>query len=108
MKHQYETHPRDPYTLNIHKLAKSMVADGYFGQNLLYPDKSERYILAAAMDPAVESKLPPTGFTFWERCDFAYRVWKTRRQFNRSVAPRAPSPATAGQHAKAGPDEQEE
>jgi hypothetical protein len=83
MKERYDVHPRDPYKFNIHETAKEMVANDYFGQNMLNPEKAENYILLAAYDPDVERKLPTAGFSFWETCEFRYRLWKARRHFNR-------------------------
>lgn len=80
---QHQIYPHDPYRFDIHEVAKQMVADGYFGQNMLNQQKSETYILLAANDPDVASKLPPRGFAFWETCEFKYREWKARRAFNR-------------------------
>jgi len=99
----YEVHPGDPFRFNIHETAKKMVADGFFGQGMYNPEKSEEYILLAADDPDVESKLPVSGFSFWESCEWSWRVWKARQRFGRppnryktqGLGPRAPSPATA-------------
>jgi hypothetical protein len=70
----------------IHERAKQMLADGYVGQLMNHPN-AEDYILLAAAEPDVESRLPITGFGFWKVCDYKYRVWKARIKLGRSVVP---------------------
>jgi hypothetical protein len=82
-----ESYARDPYKFNIHEVAKQMVADGFFGQNMHDQQKCEAYILVAAYDPDIAEKLPPRGFSFWEVCEFKWREWKARRAFNRPPPP---------------------
>src|SRR5262245_51641594 len=83
MRDQYQTHPRDAFKLDIHDLAKKMLADGYFGQNTFEPERTEDTILVAAHDPTVENWLPVKAYAFWEVLDYKYRVWKARRDLKR-------------------------
>ena len=83
MREQYQTHPRDAFKLDIHDLAKKMIADGYYGQNTFEPEKTEDAILVAAHDPTIMDWLPERVYAFWEVLDYRYRVWKARRDFKR-------------------------
>jgi hypothetical protein len=65
--------------MSIHKLAKQMVSEGYFGQGLGNEERAEDYILLAAANPNVEEELPPKGFTFWKYCEWQHKVWKARK-----------------------------
>jgi hypothetical protein len=83
-KERYETYPRDAFKIDIHQLAKEMIANGYFGQNMRGDlERIENTILVAAHDPTFADSLPVRARGFWEALDFQYRVWKARRAFNR-------------------------
>jgi hypothetical protein len=83
-KELYETHPRDAFKIDIHQLAKEMIANHYFGQNMRGDlERIENTILVAAHDPTFADSLPVRARGFWEALDFQYRVWKARRAFNR-------------------------
>ena len=70
---------------DVHALAKAMVADGWFGQPMCNPEKSEDFILAAADDPNIQAKLPEEAASFWKTSP----VYVLRRQAAEEVWPAA-------------------
>jgi hypothetical protein len=69
--------------VNIHDLAKCMLSDGFVGQGMQNPETSEDYILLAADDPDVDSKLPEARRSFWQRAYYHYKVFLARKRFGR-------------------------
>jgi len=65
---------------DVHALAKQMVADGWFGQPMRNPEKSEDFILAAADDPDIQSKLPEDAASFWKTARSMYYGDKLREK----------------------------
>ena len=83
-KELYETHPRDAFQLDIHQLAKEMIANGYFGQKMRGDlQRIEDTIFVAAHDPTFADSLPMRARGFWEVLDFQYRAWLARRALKR-------------------------
>ena len=72
---------------DVHALAKQMVADGWFGQPMSNPEKSEDFILAAADDPEIQAKLPEEAASFWKIARSMYYGDKLRKKFGRPPKP---------------------
>ena len=68
---------------DVHVLAKQMVADGWFGQVMRNPQKSEDFILAAADDPNIQAKLPEEAAWFWRTARSMYHGDKLRKKYGR-------------------------